>query len=122
VSSHVGYFGDFYATFADLLGQAAPAGLDSISLVPLLTGRPAEQKVHEYLYWEFYEQGGRQAVRFGRWKAIREPMKTGRLQLFDLSSDVGEEEDLATASPDLVAQAARYMDEAHVPDPAWSVR
>jgi len=122
VSSHVGYFGDFFATFAEMLGQADPAGLDSVSLLPTLTGKPAEQKAHEYLYWEFYEQGGRQAVRFGSWKAIREPMKTGRVQLFDLSNDVGEERDLANERKDVAAQAVRYMDEAHVPDPRWSVR
>jgi uncharacterized sulfatase len=122
VSSHAGYFGDFFATFAEMLGQPVPPGLDSISLMPVLTGRPAEQKAHEYLYWEFYEQGGRQAVRFGPWKAIREPMETGRVQLFDLSSDVGEEKDLAATRPDLVARAARYMDEAHVPDPLWMAR
>jgi uncharacterized sulfatase len=122
VSSHVAYFGDFFATFAELLGQPVPPGLDSLSLGPTLTGRPPEQKAHEYLYWEFYEQGGRQAVRFGPWKAIREPMKTGRLQLFDLSKDVGETADLASARPDLAARAARCMDEAHVPDPVWEVR
>jgi endoglucanase len=121
VSGHVGYFGDFFATFADLLGQDAPAGLDSVSLLPTLSGRAAEQKTHEYLYWEFYEQGGRQAVRFGPWKAIREPMKTGRVQLHDLATDVGETEDLAARRPDLVARAVRFMDEAHVPDPRWTV-
>jgi uncharacterized sulfatase len=121
-SSHVGYFGDFFATFAELLGQAVPAGLDSVSLLPTLTGTPAGQKAHEYLYWEFYEQGGRQAVRFGPWKAIREPMTTGRVQLFDLTRDTGEEKDLAVTRPDIVARAVRYMDEAHVPDPAWTVR
>jgi arylsulfatase A-like enzyme len=122
VSSHVGYFGDFFATFADLLGRPVPPRLDSLSLLPTLSGRPADQEVHEYLYWEFYEQGGRQAVRFGPWKAIREPMKTGRLQLFDLSKDVGEGTDLASARPEIAARAARYLDEAHVPDPAWEVR
>ncbi len=122
VSSHVGYSGDFFATFAEMLGRPVPPGLDSVSLLPTLTGRPGGQEAHEYLYWEFYEQGGRQAVRFGPWKAIREPMKTGRVQLFDLSKDVGESEDLAAARKDLVARAARYMDEAHVPDPLWTVR
>jgi len=122
VSSHVGYFGDFFATFAELVGQPVPSGLASLSLVPTMTGRPADQGAHEYLYWEFYEQGGRQAVRFGQWKAIREPMKTGRVQLFDLSKDAGEEKDLAGARKDLVARAERYMDGAHVPDPVWTVR
>ena len=122
VSAHVGYFGDFFATFAELLGQPVPPGLDSLSLLPTLAGRPGDQGAHQFLYWEFYEQGGRQAVRFGSWKAIREPMKTGRVQLFDLSKDVGESEDLAAARKDLVARAARLMDEAHVPDPVWTVR
>jgi uncharacterized sulfatase len=121
-ASHVGYLGDFFATFAELLGQPAEPGLDSVSLLPTLTGRTGDQKGHEYLYWEFYEQGGRQAVRFGPWKAIREPMKTGRVRLFDLSKDLGEANDLAAAEPGLAARAARYMDEAHVPDPAWTVR
>jgi uncharacterized sulfatase len=121
ISSHLGYFGDFFATFAELLGEKTPPGLDSVSLLPSLTGRPAQQRQHAYLYWEFYEQGGRQAVRFGPWKAIREPMGTGPVELFDLAHDVGEETDLAARRKDLVARAVRYMDEAHVPDPAWTV-
>jgi arylsulfatase A-like enzyme len=122
VSSHVGYFGDFLTTFAEMLGQPARADLDSISLLPTLRGRPDEQREHEYLYWEFYEQGGRQAVRFGRWKAIREPMGTGTIRLYDLGHDPGEVTDLAAERKDLVARASRYMDEAHVPDPRWTVR
>jgi hypothetical protein len=49
-------------------------------------------------------------------------MKTGRVKLFDLSKDVGEEKDLAASRKELVARAERYMDEAHVPDPRWSLR
>ena len=49
-------------------------------------------------------------------------MTTGRVQLFDLSKDVGESEDLAAVRKDLVARAVRHMDEAHVPDPLWTVR
>ena len=122
VSAHVGYFGDFFATFAELLGQSVPAGLDSISLLPTLSGRPGGQVAHDYLYWEFYEQGGRQAVRFGSWKAIREPMNTGKLQLFDLSRDVGETNDLADVRRDVAGRAASYLNAAHVPDPLWVVR
>jgi uncharacterized sulfatase len=122
VSSHVGYFGDFFATFSEMLGRPAPLGLDSISLLPTLQGRPREQRAPDHLYWEFYEQGGRQAVRFGTWKAIREPMRTGAIRLYDLARDPGEERDLAAARKDLVARAVRCMDEAHVPDPVWVVR
>ena len=122
VSSYVGYFGDFLATFAEMLGRPAPSGLDSISLLPTFRGRRGEQRVHEYLYWEFYEQGGRQAVRFGPWKAIREPMGTGTIRFYDLGRDLAEAKDLSAERKGLVARAARYMDEAHVPDPLWTVR
>jgi uncharacterized sulfatase len=121
VSSQVGYFGDMMATFSDLVQQPLPAGLDSISLLPTLLRRGGQQQ-HEYIYFEFYEQGGRQSVRFGNWKAIREPMKTGPVQLFDLSRDLGERTDLAANRPDIVARAARYMDAAHVDDPKWQVQ
>ena len=119
-SDHVAYFGDFYATACDLAGTPVPRGLDSISIVPTLTGE-GEQAIHEYLYWEFYEQGSRQAVRFGDWKAIREPMFTGKVSLYNLTTDIGESHDLAPALPELVAKAVGYMEEAHVNDPVWQV-
>ena len=64
-SNHVGYFGDLFATVCELTGQKLPAGLDSISFLPELLRGTAKQTRHDFLYWEFYEQGGRQAVRFG---------------------------------------------------------
>lgn len=120
-TTQVAYAGDMMATFSELTNQALPAGLDSISILPTLLDRPGQQ-THEYLYFEFYEQGGRQSVRFGDWKAIREPMKTGPVQIFDLSRDPSEAADLAAARPDIVARAAAYMDAAHVDDPRWQVR
>ena len=110
------------ATAADLAGAELPPHVDSISFAPTLKGDADHQDDHEYLYWEFYEQGSRQAVRFGDWKAIREPMKTGTIELFDLSEDVGEEKDVAGDHPDLVRKAGTMMDEAHVPHPSWKVR
>jgi uncharacterized sulfatase len=114
-NDHIGYFGDLLATACELTKQALPAGLDSLSFLPVLRGSKSRQ--HKYLYFEFYEQGGRQAVRFGNWKAIREPMWTGKIQLFDLTKDLGETTDLAAQHPGMVQQAARYLDEAHVEDP-----
>ena len=67
-------FWDFLPTAAELAGALAPAGIDGISVVPELLGAtkagPA-QKPHEYLYWEFYEGGFKQALRMGDWKAVR---------------------------------------------------
>ncbi len=115
------YFGDWMATAAELAGAEVPENTDSISLVPTLTGRPDDQKQHEYLYWEFYEQGSRQAVRMGDWKAIREPMLTGDVQLYNVSTDLGEKQNVADEHPDLVEKAKKLMDDAHVSHPNWQV-
>ena len=121
ISNHVGYFGDVFGTVCELTGQKQPAGLDSISFLAELRGS-AKQAKHDFLYWEFYEQGGRQAARFGNHKAIREPMFTGKISLYDLSKDLGETRDVAANHPDLVAKATRIMDKAHINDPAWVVQ
>lgn len=121
MSDHVGYFGDMFATFCELTNQPIPARLDSIAVLPL-TGKKGEQAAHKYIYFEFYEQGGRQSVRFGKWKAIREPMLTGKVQLFDLSKDLGEANNIADINPDVVKQAVAFLDEGHVEHPAWKVR
>ncbi|HUG68414.1 MAG TPA: arylsulfatase [Pirellulaceae bacterium] len=121
-SSHVGYFGDLMATLAELAGVEAPANLDSISFLPTMIGKPEQQKTHEYLYWEFYEQGGKQAVRTGNWKAIRQPWMTGKTQLYDLSSDIAEARDLAGEHPEQVERLEAIMKEAHRPHPNWRPR
>ena len=65
------------------------------------------------------ERGSAEAVRLGRWKAIRSPMQTGSLRLYDLEQDLGESTDLAGRAEHagLVARLAALMDEAHVPSP-----
>jgi uncharacterized sulfatase len=122
VSDHIGYFGDLMATAADLAGVDCPDGLDSISFAPMLRGDSAKQPTHEYLYWEFYERGGKQAVRAGKWKAIRMPMFSGDVALYDLSKDLGEANDIADQHPETVKRLEAMMDEAHEPNPNWSPR
>ncbi|MFT5407144.1 MAG: arylsulfatase A-like enzyme, partial [Verrucomicrobiales bacterium] len=122
VSDHIGYFGDVMATICEMTKQPLPENTQSISFLPALLGQKDKQKQHDYLYWEFYEQGSRQAVRFGSWKAIREPMFSGNVVLYDLSKDIAETNDLAKAHPDLVKKAVGYMEDAHRPDPKWTVR
>ena len=99
-----------------------PEGTQSISFLPTLLGNPDEQKEHEFLYWEFYERGSKQAVRFGDWKAIRKPMFDGKLELYNLSEDLGEENNLADSNPEKVAQAIQYLEEGHVPNPLWKIK
>ena len=122
ISDYIGYFGDLMATACDLAGVEAPANIDSVSMVPVLTGKHGKQLDHKYLYWEFYEQGSKQAVREGRWKAIRMPMFTGPIQLFDLSNDLGEANNVAAEHPEVVKRMEAYMKKAHVPNKNWAPR
>jgi arylsulfatase A-like enzyme len=87
-------------TFAELGGAAAPRGLDGVSLVPTLEGRPDAQQKRPYLYWEF---AGHQAVRLGDWKGVR-LRKATATELYDLAADPGEKADVASAHPDVVAR------------------
>lgn len=120
-SNHISYFGDFVATASELAGVDPPPDLDSISILPTILGDFSEQEEHEYLYWEFYERGSAQAVRAGKWKVIRKPMLSGEIELYDLSEDVGEANNLASQYPEVVDRLVGYMEEAHVPSELWQV-
>jgi len=99
-SDHICAFWDFLPTCAELLGVQPPAGIDGISMLATLLSRPAQQKKHEYLYWEL---GGQQAVRMGDWKALRlKPNQ--KVQLFNLRTDLGEKDDVADQHPDIAAR------------------
>jgi arylsulfatase A-like enzyme len=119
-SPHIAGFQDFLPTFAELLGAKAPAGLDGISFVPTLRGRPGDQKAHDFLYWEFYEGGFQQAARAGKWKAVR-PVLGGKLELFDLDADIGEKADIAARHPDIVQQMETRLKAAHIDSPHFPV-
>ena len=122
ITDHIAYFGDLMATSAELAGTSTPPSVDSISFVPTLRGEQERQRSHDYLYWEFYEQGSKQAVRFGSWKAVRQPMLDGPIELYNLDRDLGEATNVATDNPELVSRAAEMMDEAHRPNPNWKIR
>lgn len=121
-SDHLGYFGDLLATAAELADVQPPTPNDSISFLPTLLGHTDKQAEHEFLYWEFYEQGGKQAVRAGPWKAIRKPMFHGETELYALDEDLGEEHNIAADHPDIVKRLEAMMDRAHTPHPNWKPR
>lgn len=118
VSTHIGYFGDLMATAGELAGVPKPEGLDSISFLPTLQGEPDRQASHDYLYWEFYERGGRRALRQGDWKAVQ-PQWGKAVELYHLGRDLGETRDLADEFPERVAAMTATMDQAHTPSPDW---
>ena len=119
VSAHVGYFPDFMPTAAELAGTQAPE-TDGISLVPVLTGRPEEQKSHDFLYWEFHEGGFKQAALYqGRWKGIRMGGPDAPVQLFDQQSDIAEQANVADKHPEIAAKIGDYLKTARTPLPEW---
>ena len=121
-SDHVAYFGDFLATAAELSGSSSPAGLDSVSFAPTLLGQPDQQQKHEFLYWEFHERGTQQAVLMdGHWKALR-LRPNAELELYDLSTDLGENTNLAEQKPEVVGRIANYLETARSESPEWPIK
>jgi arylsulfatase A-like enzyme len=123
VSEHVAYFGDWFATATELAGAPTPDNLDSVSFVPTLLGKPAEQRNHEFLYWEFHERGFTQAALYqGRWKGIRSQRQDAPLVLYDLTNDIGETTDVAQQQPDIVARINAYFQTARRDSVDWPAR
>jgi arylsulfatase A-like enzyme len=117
VSEAVWSFADVLPTLADMGGGELPEGLDGVSVLPTLRGE--EQELGErLLYWEFFERGFRQAVRWKDWKAIR--TKEG-MQLYDLSVDPGEKVNLATEQPEVLSVLEQKIGLARTPSRSWPV-
>jgi arylsulfatase A len=120
-TDQVSAFWDVMPTVAEIAGVKAPAGIDGISFLPTLIG--GKQAQHEYLYWEFYENGGRIALRMGNWKAVRYNVSAfpeTKTELYDLSNDQGETKNLAASHPDIVKKMEAIMKSSHVPSPIFS--
>jgi arylsulfatase A-like enzyme len=111
-SETISSFYDFMPTICDMIGIKSPK-TDGISYLPTLLGK--KQKAHDYLYWEFPETGGQQALRMGKWKAVITEMHKGNthIQLFNLEKDLKEENDVSTENPEIVAKIAKILKENH---------
>lgn len=113
-------FWDLLPTFRNILNPKARSTKDEdgISLLPLLTGSKG-QKTHDYLYFEFQEMNGRQAVRRGAWKLVYLDIRgrNPRYELYNLASDPSERHNLIDIHPDVAAELKAIMQEAHVENP-----
>lgn len=120
-SDHIAAFWDILPTFAHLANTPAPQSTDGLSIVPTFMQEDSQPK-HEYLYWEFHEAGGRQAVRAGDWKLVklrvRHPEET-TIELYNLDSDPSEQENIEANYPDIVAKLLQHIEDAHVPSPIF---
>lgn len=116
--SHIQAAGwDMMPTFVELLGEDTnwrDEAMDGLSILPTLTGNGTQQE-HDFLYWEFHEENGRQAVRAGDWKLIRQNIKNGNPthELYNIAEDPHEDNDLAATYPDKVEELKAIMDREH---------
>ena len=115
-------FWDVMPTLAGLAGAETPKNMDGISFLTTLLGNE-DQTLHDFMYWEFHELGGRQAVRKGNWKLIRNQVfdqtKT-TTELYDLSNDLGEENNVAEEHTQIVAQLLKLMEQSKTPSEVFN--
>tara|TARA_Y100001934_G_scaffold279441_1_gene383221 strand:+ start:934 stop:2349 length:1416 start_codon:yes stop_codon:yes gene_type:complete len=100
----VSSFDIFGTAAANCAGVKKPKQVEGVDLVPHLTGRK-NGSPHETLYWR---QGGKKALRHGDWKLVR--MGKNKWELYDLSKDISEENNLAANHPDRVAELVKIWE------------
>ena len=116
VSDHPSAFWDFMPTALDLASVYTPENLDGISFMPTIF--QYQQPSHQFLYWEFHERGKKQAVRMDNYKAIRF-LEEDRVELYDLSTDPGEQSDIAADQPDVLSRIVYHMNHTRSPSEEW---
>lgn len=116
-------FYDLMPTFCDIAGidnyiqryrnpRLANDYFDGLSFAPTLLGK-GEQAKHEFLYWEFHETN-MMALRMGDYKLV---VKNGNCSLYNLSTDLHEDYNIAAQHPDIVKQMKEIINREHTDSP-----
>lgn len=125
-SDHISAFWDMLPTFAEIAGAVNPENIDGISFLPELLNE--SQKEHEFLFWSYFtynygwdpgsenprNQLESMAVRMGKWKAVRNNLKNNPdadIELYDLSEDIGEENNVADQFSAILKKMKRIFKE-----------
>ena len=106
---------DFYPTLLEMIGMPTLPNqhVDGVSFLPALRGKAHDRGA---IYWHFphYSNHGYQspggAIRLGKYKLL-EYYENGSVQLFDLEKDIGEQNDLSKAKPDVKAKLLKMLHE-----------
>lgn len=128
ISNHICAFYDILPTFCELIGEKDYVGkygnpnlhpdyFDGISFLPTLLGDTARQKQHEFLYWEF-EETDQIGVRMADWKMV---VKQGVPHLYNLGTDLHEDNDVAKENPEVVNEMLKIIATQHVENPDFKV-
>ena len=104
ITDHISAFWDFLPTISDLLQTKSPQGINGISYLPTLTGK-GKQKKHDYIYYEFFEAGGKQSIMdLDGWKLVRlevsTPAKTYE-ELYNIYRDPAETTNVIRQYPEI---------------------
>jgi len=122
ISYHPSAFWDFLPTMAELIGVKVPSDIDGKSFLPTLTGK-GKQKKHDSFYFEFHEQGGKQAIIKGDWKLIKlnvnKPQET-TLELYNIKHDAAEIANVASQFPEKVKELIVLMEKEHTMNENWN--
>lgn len=117
VNHSIGYFADVLPTLVHVCGQPIPHDIDGISLKDAFLNN-IQMDEDRALYWEFHEEGGKQAVRKGFWKGIRLNVhKEGfhnNLELYNLEEDPAEMNNVAKQYPEIVEEIKSIMLKEHM--------
>jgi arylsulfatase A-like enzyme len=117
---------DLMATVADLLGVKLPpnAGEDSVSFLPLLSGRSSNQSVRREAIVH-HSINGSFAIRQGKWKLALTPDSGGwsaprpnspeasglpPVQLYNLAVDTGETNNVQSRHPEVVSELTQLLE------------
>ncbi len=128
VSDHQLAFYDVMPTMAELIGDSSfpeayvnrsiPGdGFDGISFAPTLKGHTDMQRKHDLLYWEFHETD-QIGLRTGDWKLV---VKSGKPYLYNLSTDIHEDNDVAGDNPEIVRTMIGIIHREHRDNPLFPV-
>jgi arylsulfatase A-like enzyme len=117
VSNQIWAFWDFLPTAAELALSKPPPNLDGISFAPTLLGQ-TQTHTHEFLYWEFHENGFHQAVRHHDWKAVRHGLDQP-IELYHLPTDPSEQHNVATHQPAVTHRIQQFLATARTDSPHW---
>jgi arylsulfatase A-like enzyme len=111
---------DILPTSCALAGVKTPGNVDGVDLMPFLKGEKGSP--HEALFWRF---GPQKAIRKGNWSLVDwrdfQTKTNSGWQLYDLSKDIGQKNNLAAEQPDLVAKLSKEWqrwDAENIP-PLW---
>ena len=108
-------------TIAAITGKPLPPGrkIDGVDVSELWMGKTDESPRHEFLYYT--SQGAIEGLRQGNWKLLVKKPRANRKNpqsarppkvfLFDLSNDLGEQNNLATQRPQVVRDLRTRMEE-----------